>query len=283
MAMPLWQAVIMGVVEGVTEYLPVSSTGHLILTERALGVEDGEGAKAYAVVIQSGAILAVLGLYSRRVKSATLGLLGRDESGKKLAINLIAAFIPVMILGLTLNKFIKAYLFGMAPTSFAWFAGGALILMLSWRKPGEKSMFPPLDDSRGFELEELPVRSAVIIGLWQAVAMWPGTSRSLVTILVGVFVGLKLRAALEFSFLLGVITLTAATVHDAYKSHAALTSEVGVPAIVVGLITSWIAAALAVKWLVGYLQKHGLEIFGYYRVGLALVVVILMMLGIVKN
>jgi len=283
MSIAWWQAAIMGVVEGVTEYLPVSSTGHLILTERLLGIEDSSASKAYAVVIQGGAIMAVLGLYAARVKSAVRGVLGHDPVGKALAVNLIAAFVPTAVIGLLFSKFVKAHFFGMAPIAFAWFAGGAVILVLSWRKPDSESRLPRLDNSTGFELEELPMKAAMMIGFAQAIALWPGTSRSLVTILAGVMVGMKLRAAVEFSFLLGVITLAAATLHDAVGEREALASEIGISSILIGVIVSWIAAMIAIKWLVGYLNKHGLEVFGYYRVAISLIIVVLLASGKMDN
>jgi undecaprenyl-diphosphatase len=282
MALEIWKAVIMGVIEGVTEYLPVSSTGHLILTQRALGLPKSDANDAFDIVIQAGAILAVIGLYSARVKSAVLGIFGRDAAGRKLAINLLCAVVPALVIGFLGNKIIDKNM-TLVPTVFAWFVGGAAILILSWLKPGEASRLPRLDNTAGLEVEDITPRMAVIIGFAQCIAMWPGTSRSLVTILAALFLGMRLRAAVEFSFLLGVITLTAASAYKAMKYQHELVHDIGPTAIFIGLVTSWIAAAIAIKWLVAYLNKHGLEVFGYYRVALAMVIIVLMMLGYVQN
>ena len=283
MAMEWWQAAIMGVVEGITEYLPVSSTGHLILTQRALGIPQTKAGDAFDIVIQSGAILAVLGLYPGRVKSALNGALGKDPAGRRLAINLVYAFLPAGIIGFLAKSFIEDKLVGLWQTVFAWFVGGAIILFLAWQKPGENSKLPRLDNPEGTEVDDMTTRTAIIIGFAQCIAMWPGTSRSLVTILAALFLGMRLRAAVEFSFLLGVITLSAATAYKALKYRQELLHEIGVTAIIVGIATSCIAAVLAIKWLVAYLNKHGLEIFGYYRVGLAIIIIVLMAMGVIQN
>jgi len=267
-----FQALILGLVEGITEYLPVSSTGHLLLAQRLLGIPSSTASDAFAISIQGGAILAVLGLYRARVAGMVRGLLGRDEAGKKLALNLIAAFIPAAVLGLLLEKIIKKYLFageqwGLWPVVAAWFVGGLAILAVSWQRRRAEAT-----PRAGLSLDELTLRMAVIVGVAQCLAMWPGVSRSLITIVGGVLVGLSLPAAVELSFLLGVITLSAATAKDAWDNGAEMLAAYGPVPLAIGFLSAWISAILAVRWMVGYLNRHGMEIFGWYRVLLAVAV-----------
>lgn len=278
--MTWWQSVILGIVEGLTEYLPVSSTGHLLLVQRMMGIESSAAADAYAICIQVGAILAVLGLYYRRVLQIGMGFLGKDPQGLRLGINIVAAFLPAAIIGLLLNDLIKEYLFagerwGLWPTVFAWFVGGVAILAVGWYRRWRRREQGP-----GVDMLDLTWKLAVIIGVAQCLAMWPGTSRSLVTIVGGILVGMNLRSAVEFSFLLGVVTLTAATAYDGLKHGQEMVETFGWDVLALGLFFSWISAVLAVKWMVGYLNKHGLAIFGYYRIALALVVAALILLGV---
>lgn len=285
-ALTLGQAMVLGVVEGLTEYLPVSSTGHLLLAERIMAVgetsagspETGgrakEAADAYTICIQAGAIIAVLGLYFRRVGQMLRGLIGKDAEGRRLLINVGAGFLPAAVIGLLFNKLIKTYLFGMWPVTLAWFFGGVAILVVSWRKPNPDRAKP-----QGWALGELSWRMALLIGFAQCLAMWPGVSRSLITIVGGVLVGLSLPAAVEFSFLLGLITLGAATGYDALKHGQVMLQTFSVGSLMVGVVFAFFSAVLSVKWMVGYLNRHGLAIFGYYRVALALVVGALLTTG----
>jgi undecaprenyl-diphosphatase len=278
--MEWWQAIVLGIVEGLTEYLPVSSTGHLLLAQRAMGIPSSEAADAFAICIQVGAIVAVLGLYYKRVFQILQGFLGRDPKGLQLGINILAAFFPAVVLGLLLEKPIKMYLFagdrwGLWPTVFAWFVGGVAILAVGWFRRHRKE-----EKGRGYDMLELTWKMAVIIGVAQCIAMWPGTSRSLVTIVAGILVGMNLRSAVEFSFLLGVVTLTAATAYDGLKHGEAMIEQFGMGTLLLGLFFSWISAVLAVKWMVSYLNKHGLAIFGWYRIALALVVASMILGGI---
>lgn len=270
--MDYFQALVLGLVEGLTEYLPVSSTGHLLLAQRLMGIGSSTASDAFAISIQGGAILAVLGLYRARVAQMMMGLLGRDQTGRHLLINLVAAFIPAAVLGLLLEKPIKKYLFGgdewgLWPVVAAWFVGGLAILAVSFarRRRGDTP-------TSGLDLDKLTIRMALIVGLVQCIAMWPGVSRSLITIVSGVLVGLSLPAAVELSFLLGVITLTAATLYDALKHGPEMLATYGAVPLLIGFVSAWISAVLAVKWMVGYLKSHGMEIFGWYRVALAIVV-----------
>jgi undecaprenyl-diphosphatase len=267
-----FQALVLGLVEGLTEYLPVSSTGHLLLAQRLMGIGSSTASDAFAISIQGGAILAVLGLYRARVAQMMMGLLGRDETGRHLLINLVAAFIPAAVLGLLLEKPIKKYLFGgdewgLWPVVAAWFVGGLAILAVSFARR-RRGATP----STGLDLDQLTIRMALIVGFVQCIAMWPGVSRSLITIVSGVLVGLSLPAAVELSFLLGVITLTAATLYDALKHGPEMLATYGAAPLLIGFVSAWISAVLAVKWMVGYLKSHGMEIFGWYRVALAIAV-----------
>ena len=278
-----WQALLLGIVEGITEYLPVSSTGHLLLVQRLLGIGHDEAADAFAICIQAGAIIAVLGLYRGRVLEMINGLLGRSPAGKRLAFNVIAAFLPAVVIGLLLQKPIKKYLFGgdelgLWPVVAAWFVGGVAILAVNaYRKKRQETEKPR------FELEAMPLSAAVIIGVSQCVAMWPGTSRSLVTIVAGILVGLRMRAAVEFSFLLGVLTLGAATAYDGLKHGKAMLASYGPTSLGIGFIAAWISAVIAVKWMVSYLNKHGFAVFGYYRIALALLVAAAIYAGLIPH
>ncbi len=280
-----WQAFILGVIEGITEYLPVSSTGHLIVAQRLMGIGTGgpqakEAADAFAVCIQGGAILAVLGLYWKRVIQMIRGVLGMDSEGLKLAIAIIAGFLPAAVLGVLLSHWIKAHLFGMWPVIAAWIIGGIGILAVAWWRKSN----PPRGG--GKELKDLTWQLALIIGLLQCVAMCPGTSRSLMTICGGLLVGLSIRAAVEYSFLLGVLTLIAATAKDAvgkvkdldpvynslFGGTKLMLHEYGALPMIIGIVAAAVSAAIAVKWLVSYLQSHGLSVFGCYRIALGLVI-----------
>ncbi|MFP4146015.1 MAG: undecaprenyl-diphosphate phosphatase [Phycisphaeraceae bacterium] len=275
--MEWWQAIVLGIVEGLTEYLPVSSTGHLILAQRAMGIPESEAANAYAICIQAGAIAAVLGLYFARVKQMSRGLLGRDEDGLRLVRNVLAGFVPAAIAGLLLNDLIREYLFGgeqwgLWPTVLAWFLGGVAILIVAWNRKRDTG-----SARSGLGIDDLTLRMALIIGVAQCIAMWPGVSRSLVTIVGGVLVGLSLPAAVEFSFLLGLVTLSAATAHDGVQYGDQILGRYGTAEILLGFVFAWLAAVIAVKWMVAYLNRHGLGVFGYYRVALAVVVALLIL------
>lgn len=301
--MEWWQAVIVGLVEGITEYLPVSSTGHLILTNALLGI-DGSGPQkeaidAFSVIIQGGAILAVLGLYRQRVWQMIVGLLGvvkigqGNKAGLNLAINLIVAFLPAAILGPVLDDAIEARLFHTGPVLAALALGGVFMILIDrWkiRRAHASSHEQALDaETAGKEIESVTVMQALFIGLMQMVAMWPGTSRSMMTIVAGVLTGLKPKAAAEFSFLLGLPTLGGACVYklgkNLYAAHQSNSQTffeiIGLVPVAIGLIVATISAAIAVKWLVGFLTRHGLSLFGWYRIILAALLALLIALGVV--
>ena len=263
---------VLGLVEGITEYLPVSSTGHLILSSTLLGLhtpEQSAAVAAFEIVIQGGAILAVLGLYWRRVLQLGAGLAGRDPLGRRLLGHLALAFLPAGVLGPLLDDPIEQHLFRAGPVLAALFLGGVWMIWLDRRRAPEA----------GASLEALDWRQALGIGLFQCAAMWPGTSRSMMTIAGGVLLGLRARDAAEFSFLLGVPTLGGACVYKLVENLLAasrqgtpnLFEQLGPASVALGVAVAALSAALAVRWLVGFLQRHGLAPFGWYRIGLALV------------
>jgi undecaprenyl-diphosphatase len=282
------QALILGIVEGLTEYLPVSSTGHLIVAQRFMGIgmegQEKQAADCFAICIQAGAILAVLGLYWPRVRQMLMGVLGKDRVGLRLLFAMVVGFLPAAVIGLLANDWIEAQLFGLKPVVVAWLVGGVGILFVArWMKRG--------GGADGVELVDLTLKMALVIGLAQCVAMLPGTSRSLMTILGGVLVGLRLSAAVEFSFLLGLVTLTAATakkavwpiegIGDRYDTAFGgtmlmLDTYHWMP-MLVGVVGATVSAALAVKWMVGYLNRKGLGVFGWYRIVVGIVVGVLIL------
>ncbi len=282
--MTWWEAIILGIVEGLTEYLPVSSTGHLILTQRAFSLPITEASNAYAVCIQAGAILAVLGLYWKRVSEMATGWLGKvgigegSENGFHMGVNIIVAFMPAAVLGVLFDDMIEEKLFNLWTIVIAWFVGGLAILGTAYYRRKRRQ-----EAGKGKDLIQLTWRMALVIGFIQCLAMCPGTSRSLVTIVGGVLVGLSLSAAVEFSFLLGVLTLCAATVYKARDAGPLMVEEYGWTPMIIGSIAAWISAVIAVKWMVSYLQRHSMVIFGYYRILLAIGAAVAIVMGILKT
>jgi undecaprenyl-diphosphatase len=265
------KAIVLGAVEGITEFLPVSSTGHLLVVQRLLGLGSGAGKRAadtYAVAIQGGAILAVVTLYRERLGQLAAGLAGRDRTGGRLLGCLVVAFVPAALLGLAFDGTIKSHLFGVWPVLAAWAVGGLFLLV--WR-PGTGSR----------TLEHLDLRSAAVIGMAQTLALWPGMSRSLVTLVAAVALGYELAAALEFSFLLGLATLGAATVLDLAKDGPTLVADYGWRTPLLGMLVAFAAAVVAVRWLVTALRTRPLAIFGWYRLGAAGLVACIALTGAV--
>jgi undecaprenyl-diphosphatase len=260
------QAVLLGIVEGITEFLPVSSTGHLLVVGELIGFGTGSSSTAadtYSIAIQFGAILAVLLLYRIRVWSAMKGLVGADADGRAFLIRLIVAFLPAAFLGVLAGDAMKSALFGPVPVTIAWVVGG--VFLLRW-KPTVGSV----------SLHEMPIRAALIIGCAQSIALWPGVSRSLVTLVAALAVGLSMSSAIEFSFLLGLITLSSATALDLTKHGSELVDQFGILAPAIGLVCAFITAVIAVKWMVGYLESHSLRVFGWYRLAIGAVSVVLL-------
>ena len=284
-------AIILGLVEGVTEYLPVSSTGHLILATSFLGLENAANKAAidaFNIIIQGGAILAVLALYWPRVLQMIRGLLGKDRVGLRLLINIVIAFIPAAVLGVLLDEFIGAHLFRPWPVLAALFLGGVWMIWLDRFRARKAKAHP--GERIEITIEELTPGRALAIGLLQCVAMWPGTSRSMMTIAGGTLLGMRPRDAAEFSFLLGLPTLGGACVYklakNLYEAHKSgtpnLFDELGWVPVAIGFAVATVSAAVAVRWLVGFLNKHGLAPFGWYRIGLCIVLGALVLSGIVR-
>jgi undecaprenyl-diphosphatase len=269
-----WKAAILGIVEGVTEYLPISSTGHLLVTSRLLGLPDAKGSagldavNTYAIAIQFGAILAVLGLFWKRFRDMVLGLFGKNPDGLHLLITLVIAFLPAAVLGAALDKKIEDALFGPWPVVVAWIAGGILILVLE-RTGRIPDRGVPAAEVGHNPLAAITYRQALIIGLAQCVALWPGTSRSLATILGALLVGVAMPAAVEFSFLLGFATLSAATAFKLVKDGGNLVDQFGVVNPLIGALFALVSAVLAIRWLITYLERHDLSIFAWYRFAVA--------------
>lgn len=284
-----WQAIILGLVEGITEYLPVSSTGHLIIVSSLLGLgsdpQTARAVDAFNIIVQGGAILAVLGLYRARVMQMIAGLFGRDADGAQLLLHLVIAFAPAAVLGVLFNDFIERVLFGSGPVAGALIVGGVYMIVVElWRegKLGRGRLH-----MEGGGLEDLTPMKALLIGVLQCFALWPGTSRSMMTITGGVFAGLRPAAAAEFSFLLGLPTLGGAMVYRLIKDLSGdgptMFESLGAMPVAIGILVATVSAAAAVKWLVGFLNKHGLAGFGWYRIVVGVVMVGLMLSGVMGN
>ena len=260
--MTWWQAILLGIVEGITEFLPVSSTGHLLVVQDLLGLARNDAANAYAICIQAGAIAAVLLVFSRRLRSMGEGLVGRDPAGRRLLLLVFAAFFPAAVLGPILDDPIESVLFGPWPIVAAWVAGAAVILWLRGRSA-----------AGGGALEQLEGSHALVIGLVQCLAMWPGTSRSLATIAGGLLVGLSLAAAVEFSFLLGLVTLGAATAYKALGHGDEMIAAYGPGPIALGFLAAAGSAFFSARWMISWLSRHGLGVFAIWRLVAAALVV----------
>ncbi|MRR51547.1 MAG: undecaprenyl-diphosphate phosphatase [Rhodocyclaceae bacterium] len=257
---PLIQALILGVVEGLTEFLPVSSTGHLILAGDLLGFNDERG-KLFEIVIQSGAILAVCWEYRRRIAHVLGGALN-DRTSQRLLLNLGIAFLPLAVLGLLFGKAIKAHLFAPVPVATAFIVGAFVIL---WAEKREHRI-------RVEEVEDMTVADALKLGLAQACALIPGTSRSGATIIGGLLFGLSRKAATEFSFFLAIPTLLVATAYQLYKERHLLNAD-DLSLWAVGFVAAFISAFLCVRWLLRYISSHDFTIFAWYRIAFGLVVI----------
>lgn len=298
-----WQAVVLGLVEGVTEYLPISSTGHLIVAASAMGLHDdahrAAAAKTFEIAIQGGAIAAVVGLYFPRFVQMLKGLLGQDSAGFALLVNIAIAFLPAAALGYLLHDAIERYLFNLPAVIIAFLIGGVFMIVIDRRYISPGRFGGP--SGGGKEITELTPGEALKIGLLQCVALWPGTSRSMMTITGGAISGLRPAAAAEFSFLLGVPTLLAATGYAVLKNLKAARAErllaeeqhrlpkfgtfihdLGTTNVALGALVAAVSAAVAVHWLVGFLNRRGLAPFGYYRLIAAVVLFVLMLMGIAK-
>lgn len=264
--MPILIAVLLGIVEGLTEYLPVSSTGHLVLAGHWLGLRDDDPAtSSFEIVVQLGAILAVVAHYRALLTERVRGFATRDPRSRQLLVALAVAFVPTAIAGLALRKTIKAHLFGPLPVAAALVVGGVLMIVVE-----------RLRARRGARaadgLEQVTPARALAIGLGQCVSLWPGASRSMCTIVAGQLTGLSTGTAAEFSFLLALPTLGAATLYEAFKARHALATDVGIASLTVGMVVSFFVAWAVIASFLKYLRTRGLEPFGWYRVVIGVVV-----------
>jgi undecaprenyl-diphosphatase len=264
----LVKALVLGVVEGLTEFLPISSTGHLILAGALLDF-DGEKAKVFEIVIQTGAVLAIVWEYRARF-AKILGGLGSDPLARRFVLNLLIAFMPAAFLGLLLGKHIKELLFRPVVVALAFILGAFVIL---WAERREHR-------TRIEHVDEVTPWDALRIGAAQTLALIPGTSRSGATIIGGLFVGLSRKAAAEFSFFLAIPTLMAAAAYDALKHRALFTpSDAGLFG--VGLIAAFVSAFLCVRWLLRYVSRHDFTAFAWYRIAFGIVVLVTAYTGLV--
>jgi undecaprenyl-diphosphatase len=260
----LLKALVMGLVEGFTEFLPISSTGHLILAGSLLHF-TGEKIKVFEIAIQGGAMLAVIWEYRVRI-GQVLANLGTDPKARGLALNVVIGFIPAAILGFLFNTRIKQVLFAPVPVATAFIVGGLIILWVERRAKNN-----PVAE-RVQSVDDMTMMDALKVGCAQAFALIPGTSRSGATIIGGMMLGLSRKAATEFSFFLAIPTLLAATFYSLYKERALL-SAADLPLFGVGSIAAFVSAFLCVRWLLRYISSHDFTVFAWYRIVFGLVVI----------
>lgn len=266
----LAKAAVMGVVEGLTEFLPISSTGHLILAGALLGFDDDK-AKVFDIAIQTGAIFAVILVYWQKIRETVVAL-PRQREAQRFVLNVLIAFVPAVVLGLLLGKAIKAHLFTPVVVASTFIIGGLIILWAEKRPPTA---------TRIHRVEDMGPLDALKVGLVQCLAMVPGTSRSGATIIGGMLLGLSRKAATDFSFYLAIPTLIGAGAYSLYKERALL-SAADVPLFAVGLVFSFISAWLCVRWLLRYISSHDFVPFAWYRIAFGLVVLATAWSGVVR-
>ena len=259
----LIKAAVMGVVEGLTEFLPISSTGHLILAGALLGFDD-EKAKVFDIAIQTGAIFAVILVYWHKLRTTVTGL-GREPQAQRLALNVLIAFVPAVLLGLLFGKAIKANLFTPTVVASTFILGGLIILWAERRQARNPGA------ARIMDADDMSPLDALKVGLVQCLAMVPGTSRSGATIIGGMLLGLSRKAATDFSFYLAIPTLIGAGAYSLYKERALL-SLADLPMFMVGLVFSFLSAWLCVRWLLRFISTHSFVGFAWYRIVFGLVV-----------
>jgi undecaprenyl-diphosphatase len=265
----LLKALVLGIVEGLTEFLPISSTGHLILAGDLLGFNDDKG-KVFDIAIQTGAMLSVVWEYRRRFAEVLGGLLSQPAA-QRFALNIVIAFTPAAVLGLLLGKYIKAALFKPVPVAIAFIVGALVIL---WAERREHII-------RVESVDDMTWKDALKIGIAQAFALIPGTSRSGATIIGGLLFGLSRRAATEFSFFLAVPTLVAAGAYDLYKNRALLdANDAGMFS--VGFVAAFVSAFLCIRWLLRYVARHDFTVFAWYRIVFGVVVLVTAYTGLVR-
>lgn len=266
----LIKAAIMGVVEGLTEFLPISSTGHLILTGALLGLDDAKG-KVFDIAIQTGAILAVIIVYWQRLRDNFVAL-PTEKKAQRFTLNVLIAFVPAVVLGLLFGKVIKEHLFTPVVVASTFIIGGFIILWAEKR---------PASTVRIHNVDEMSSLDALKVGLVQCFAMIPGTSRSGATIIGGMLLGLSRQTATDFSFFLAIPTLIGAGAYSLYKERALL-SMADAPMFAVGLVLSFVSAWICVRWLLRYIATHSFVVFAWYRIAFGIVVLATAWTGMVK-
>ncbi len=266
----LIKAAIMGIVEGLTEFLPISSTGHLILAGALLGFDD-EKAKVFDIAIQTGAIFAVILVYWQKIRETVVAL-PTDKQAQQFVLNVLIAFIPAVILGLLFGKAIKAHLFTPTVVATTFIIGGFVILWAEARHKNNPGA------TRVQDVDAMTTVDAVKVGLVQCLAMIPGTSRSGATIIGGMLLGLSRKAATDFSFFLAMPTLIGAGAYSLYKERALLTVA-DVPMFAVGLLFSFLSAWLCIRWLLRYISSHSFVPFAWYRIGFGVLVLVTAKMG----
>lgn len=265
----LLKALVLGIVEGLTEFLPISSTGHLILASDLLGVNDEKG-KIFDIVIQTGAMFAVIWEYRHRFGGVLKGL-ATDRKAQRFVANLVIAFMPAAVLGLAFGKYIKQALFKPVPVAIAFIVGAFVILWAERR----------VHTVRVTDVDDMTWKDALKVGFAQAFALIPGTSRSGATIIGGLLFGLSRKAATEFSFFLAVPTLVAAGAYDLYKNRGLFVAD-DLGAFAVGLVVSFVSAFLCIRWLLRYIVRHDFTIFAWYRIAFGVVVLATAYTGLVN-
>ena len=268
----LVKAAIMGIVEGLTEFLPISSTGHLILAGALLGFDD-EKAKVFDIAIQTGAIFAVILVYWQKIRS-TVAALPTDKQAQQFVINVLIAFVPAVVLGLLFGKAIKANLFTPTVVASTFIIGGFIILWAERRHKNNPGA------TRVHDVDAMTAMDAVKVGLVQCLAMIPGTSRSGATIIGGMLLGLSRKAATDFSFFLAMPTLIGAGAYSLYKERALL-SLADLPMFATGLVFAFGSAWLCIRWLLRYISSHSFVPFAWYRIVFGLVVLATAWSGVV--
>lgn len=277
----LLKAAVLGVVEGLTEFLPISSTGHLILAGSLLDF-TGETAKVFEIAIQTGAILAVVWEYRQRLLDTVRGF-RREAVARRFARNVLIAFVPAVVLGLTLGSLVKRHLFHPLPVASAFIVGGLVIL---WAEARHRRRFGERDLQGGRRarvetVDDMSALDALKVGLLQCLALIPGTSRSGATIIGAMVLGFSRRAATEFSFYLGIPTLIGAGVYSVWKQRALLAAS-DLPVFAVGSLLAFVSALLCIRWLIRYVSTHDFRVFAWYRIAFGAIVLLTAYTGMVN-
>lgn len=273
------ESIYLGLVQGITEYLPVSSTGHLILFDNLFQKAEAkkgtntcerfydkdEVKNSYFTIIQSGSILAVLFLYPRRFKNMIYGVFGKDKNGAKLVENLMISFLPVAVVGLLVNRLVQKFFYNKISIAAA-LAIGAIIMLIS-----EKNLLKNAKYQHG-DIDHMDLKKSLIVGLWQCLSLFPGMSRSMTTIVGGYKCGLSRKSSAEYSFLLGFITLSAATIFKIATDFSILFANLRLRTIVIGMLIAFLSSLVSIKLFISYLSRHGMKVFAIYRLLLSCII-----------